>query len=209
MAAGVPKRKGGMRVQRYEYRGPTAVACIGAVLSLCAISFGSTVASAQTTSTSSAAVTKSESTGTASIVPGTAMPTDCLRSAKEICTFDLRGSEASTAYEGPGELTERVTIDFTKPASSAAGVCFRQLGVGTIHTGHGDYNFYNQGETCGPPQSAGVAPGFGNAMLHSVVTGGTGQYQHAMGTLAVTVVSHPPVILYHTSGALIGVEPTR
>jgi hypothetical protein len=65
-------------------------------------------------------------------------------SAKEICTFDLRGTETSNAYEGPGQLTERITDDFTKPQSSAAGVCFPVLGIGTIRTSQGDdFNFYN------------------------------------------------------------------
>ncbi len=184
----------------------TAVACVSA-LALLAISLMPARTGAQTVSTSSTTFTKSESTGTVSVVPGTAMPVDCVRLAKEICTFEVRGSEKSIAYEGPGELTERVTVDFTKPVSSGAGVCFPQMGIGTIHTSRGDYTFYNQGETCRPPQSAGVAPGFGNTMLHAVITGGTGRFQHAIGTLAVTVVSHPPAVtLYHTSGAIIGME---
>jgi len=163
--------------------------------------------SGQTAGTPTTTVIKSESIGTVSVVQGSPTPTDCLRSAKEICTFEVRGAETSIAYEGPGELTERVTVDFTKPQSSGAGACFPQLGIGTIHTSHGDYNFYNQGMTCRPPESAGVAPGFGNTMLNSIITGGTGRFQHAAGTLTVSVVSHPQIVtLYHTIGAFIGVE---
>ncbi len=163
--------------------------------------------SAQTAGTPPMTVTKVESAGTVSVVQGSPTPTDCLQSAKEICTFEVQGSETSIAYEGSGKLTERVTIDFTKPLSSGAGVCFPQLGIGTIHTSHGDYNFYNQGQTCRPPESAGVAPGFGNTMLSSIITGGTGRFQHAVGTLTVSVVSHPPfVTLYHTIGAFVGIQ---
>ncbi|MGA9867823.1 MAG: hypothetical protein WBQ75_15460 [Acetobacteraceae bacterium] len=173
-----------------------------------AVSFAPSSGGAQSANSSPAVVTRSESTGTVSVTAGTAVPVGCLQSAKEICTFDVRGSETSSAYEGQGELSERVVVDFTKPMSSGAGVCFPQMGTGTIHTSQGDFNFYNQGETCIPPHSAGVAAGFGNALLHSVVTGGTGRFQRAVGTLAVTVVSHPPAItLYHTSGAIVGVEP--
>jgi hypothetical protein len=104
-------------------------------------------------------------------------------------------------------LTERVVIDFSKPASSGAGVCFPQMVVGTMHTAGGDYNFYGQGENCVPPKSSGAAPGFGNAILHTVITGGTGRFEHAMGTLAATVASHPPIVLYHASGAIMGIQP--
>jgi hypothetical protein len=66
------------------------------------------------------------------------------------------------------------------------------------------------GQTCRPPESAGVAPGFGNTMLNSIITGGTGRFQHAVGTLTVSVVSHPPIVtLYHTIGAFVGVEPSH
>ncbi len=126
---------------------------------------------------------------------------------RQLLAQHMQGSETSSAYEGRGELSEHIILDFTKPTSSAAGNCFPQMGIGTIHTLQGDYNFYNQGETCVPPHSGDVAPGFGNAMLHSIVTGGTGRFQHAIGTLAVTAVSHPPaIILYHTAGAFAGVE---
>lgn len=164
---------------------------------------------AQNADTPTTTLTKSESIGTASVVQGSAKPTDCLRSAKEVCTFELRGAETSIAYEGTGELTERVTIDFTKAQSSGAGICFPQLGIGTIHTSHGDYDFFNQGMTCRPPEAAGVVPGFGNTMLNSIITGGTGRFQHATGTLTVSVVSHPPIVtLYHTIGAFVGVQPS-
>ena len=166
--------------------------------------------SAQTAPTASPTVTTDEATGLVSVVPGSLVPKDCLRSAKEICTYEVRGTETSNAYQGPGQFTEHITLDFTKPQSSAAGVCFPQFGTATMRTSQGDFNFYNQGQNCRPPQSAGVAPGFGNIMLNVVITGGTGRFQHAVGALTVSVVSHPPApALYHAIGAFAGVEPAR
>jgi len=165
-------------------------------------------ASGSSAQTAAPTVTKAEATGIVSLVQGSPTPTDCLRSAKEICTYQIEGTETNDAYAGPGQLTERITIDFTKPQSSAAGVCFPQLGIGTVHTAQGDFNFYNQGLNCREPQSAGVTPGFVNVMLNAVITGGTGRFQHAMGTFTVSAVLHPPApTLYHTVGAFAGVEP--
>lgn len=155
-------------------------------------------------------VTNAEATGIVSVVQGSPTPKDCLRTAKEICTYEVRATETSNAYEGQGQLIERVTVDFTKPLLSAAGVCFPQLGIGTIHTSQGDFNLYNQGQTCRPPQSAGVAPGFGNIMLNTVITGATGRFEHAVGAFTVSAISHPPAPgLYHAIGAFVGIEPAR
>jgi hypothetical protein len=165
---------------------------------------------AQTAGTPSPTVTTVEATGMTSLVEGSPTPKDCLRSAKEVCTYDIRGTETSNAYEGPGRLTARITDDFTKPQSSAAGFCFPELGVGTIQTSQGNFNFYNQGQYCRPPQSAGVAPGFGNILLSVVITGGTGRFQHAVGAFTVSVATHPPApALYHATGAFVGLEPAR
>lgn len=183
---------------------------VGATLALLTHSFGQEPAEAQDKSAQPTRFTRSESIGTVSIVPGTATPSDCIRAAKEVCTFEVRGSEASSAYDGPGELSEHITIDYTQPSSSAAGVCFPQIGIGTMRTSRGEFNFFNQGEGCTPPTPAAVPPGFGNGLLHSAVTGGTGQFRHAMGTLLVTSVSHAPMgVLYHTIGAFVGLEPTQ
>jgi hypothetical protein len=166
--------------------------------------------SAQTAAPASPTVTTAEATGLVSVVPGSPAPKDCLRSAKEICTYQVRGTETSNAYQGPGQFTEHITVDFTKPQSSAAGVWFPQLGIGTISTSQGDFNFYNQGQNCRLPQSAGAAPGFGSIMLNVVITGGTGRFQHAVGAFTVSVVAHPPApALYHAIGAFAGVEPAR
>jgi hypothetical protein len=191
----------------FECEKPTAVLRIAAaVLTIGLLTEGN----AQTTNTSSPTVTRAEATGVTSVVQGSSTPKDCLRSAKETCTFEIQGSETSNVYEGSGRLTERITVDFTKPQSSAAGVCFPQFGVGTVHTTQGDFNFFNQGETCRPPQSAGVTPGFGDAMLSVVITGGTGRFQHAVGTASVSAVSHPPAPgLYHAVAAFVGLESIR
>jgi hypothetical protein len=183
---------------------------VSTALALLAISFVPGRSSAETRNTSPVVFTKAESTGTVSVIPNTAKPSDCLRAAKEVCTFEVRGSETNTAYDGPGELGEHITIDFSRPESSGAGICFPQMVVGTMHTAAGDYNFYSQGENCIPPKSSGVAPGFGNLILHVVIIGGTGRFEHAVGTLMATAVSHPPApTLYHTSGAIIGIQPAR
>lgn len=166
--------------------------------------------SAQTAPPAPPTVTTVEATGIVSVVQASPTPKDCLRFAKEPCTYEVRGTETSNAYEGPGQLTEHVTVDFTKPQSSAAGVCFPQLGSGTIHTSQGDFNLYNQGQSCRPPQSAGIAAGFSNIMLNATITGGTGRFQHAVGTAIVSVVLHPPApAFYHVTGAFAGIEPAR
>jgi hypothetical protein len=166
---------------------------------------------AQTAGTASPTVTRAEATGIVSVVPGSPTPKDCLRFAKEICTCEIRATETGNTYEGPGQLTERVTIDFTKPQSSAAGICFPQFGIGTVHTAQGDFNLYNQGQNCRPPQSASVAPGFRNIMLNTVITGGTGRFQHALGAFTVSANAVPPPApsLYHAIGAFVGIGPAR
>lgn len=190
----------------YKSAIPPVVAAVTA-MAMIGLSIKTKQANAQTASPPSPTFIRAESTGTVSVVPNTVKPADCLRAAKEPCTLEVRGSEVSTAYDGPGQLTERVTLDFSKPVSSDAGVCFPQIGIGKLHTSRGDYNFYNQGESCLPPKGADVPPGFRNGTLHVVITGGTGRYQHAVGTLAVTYVAHPSGTLYHTTGAFIGVQP--
>jgi hypothetical protein len=183
---------------------------VGSVAAAFAVALAGSQSSAQTAGAASPTVTTAEATGIVSVIQGSPTPKDCLHSAKEICTYEIRGTETSNAYAGPGRLTERITVDFTKPQSSAAGVCFPQLGIGTIHTSQGDFNFYNQGQTCRPPQSAGVAPGFGNITLNVVITGGTGRFQHAVGTASVSAISHPPAPgLYHAFAAFVGIEPAR
>jgi hypothetical protein len=182
----------------------------GAVAAALAVTFAASQSSAQTAATSSPTVTTAEATGIVSVIPGSLTPKDCLRAAKEICTYDVRATETSNAYKGLGRFTERVTIDFTKPQSSANGVCFPQLGVATMHTSQGYFDFFNQGQNCRPPQSAGVAPGFGNILLSVVITGGTGRFQHAVGVFTVSVATHPPApALYHATGAFVGLESAR
>jgi hypothetical protein len=188
----------------------TSVVRVGAVVAAMAVALAAPQSTAQTAGKPSPTVTTAEATGITSLVQGSPTPKDCLRSVKEVCTYEIRGTETSNAYEGPGQMTQRITTDFTKPQSSAAGVCFPELGVGMIHTSQGDFNFYTQGQTCRPPQSAGVAPTFGNTMVNVVITGGTGRFQHTVGTASVSVVSHPPApSLYHAVAAFVGLEPAR
>ena len=193
-----------------KFRTSAGAVRAGAAAAALAAGLAASQSSAQTAATSSPTVTTAEATGITSLVQGSPTPKDCLRSAHEICTFKIRGTENSNAYKGPGRLTERITVDYTKPQFSAAGVCFSQLCIGTIHTSQGDFNFYNQGQTCRPPQSASVAPGFGNTMLSVVITGGTGWFQHAIGTASISAISHPPAPgLYHAVVAFVGIEPAR
>ena len=192
-----------------KFRRSAAAVRVGAAAAAFVAVLTASQSNAQTAGTRSQTITQAEATGIVSVVPGSPTPKDCLRSAKEICTYQIRGTETSNGYEGPGQLTERVTLDFTKPQSSAAGLCFPQFGVGTIHTAQGDFNLYNQGQNCRPPQSAGVAPGFGYIILTTVITGGTGRFQHVVGTFTVSALAvRPPTPgLYHAVGALVGVGP--
>ena len=154
-----------------------------------------------------AAVRDDVATGTVQFVPRTQSPADCLRSANGVCAYDVTGTESSTAYQGPGHLTEHLTIDFTQPRRSAAGVCFPQLGTGTMHTADGDYRFFNQGETCAPPAPIG-ADGWRNGYHDSAIYAGTGVFANVAGTLSITVIVHAPdVAVYHSAGALVPIPP--
>jgi hypothetical protein len=156
-------------------------------------------------------LTRFDNYGTFTLVPQSDSPQGCLAAAALVCVGRITGTQtSSTLFHGSGRITGTFTIDFTRPAASAVGVCFAEIIVGTVHAGRGEYDFEEQGPLCIPNAAEGIGAGYLSQSGTGVLAGRSGAFEHLFGSTNISIGTNPAgLTLYRESGVVSGVPPLR